>query len=285
MPIEATRALLRAALSGELDGVEYRTDDRLRLRGAGGGAGRRREPARPALDLGRPEAYDRKAAASRSRDDCSSIPAKSELVRAPRRLRRGPRSDEPSAGPTAPVAERPRDAPEPPRARRGSRSTLATVVASAGGGRAGTTSAGASAPAAPGCAPRSRRHDAGMRPRSRRRRRRRDRLEDPSDAQPLRRGRGRDQRGARERLRGRPRDARLRHRQGLRLPRRPGRDRDPLRRGARRRLPARALGRRLLAHRGRRGSRSARSAPPARRAPRTRPTSPATSSSRCSTSR
>ncbi len=26
MPIEATRALLRAALSGELDGVEYRTD-------------------------------------------------------------------------------------------------------------------------------------------------------------------------------------------------------------------------------------------------------------------
>jgi phosphoenolpyruvate carboxykinase (ATP) len=27
MPIKATRALLRAALAGELDGVEYRTDD------------------------------------------------------------------------------------------------------------------------------------------------------------------------------------------------------------------------------------------------------------------
>ena len=27
MPIKATRALLRAALSGELAGVEYRTDD------------------------------------------------------------------------------------------------------------------------------------------------------------------------------------------------------------------------------------------------------------------
>ena len=44
---------------------------------------------------------------------------------------------------------------------------------------------------------------------------------------------------------------RLRHRQGLRLPRRPGRDRDPLPRGARRHLPARALGSRLLASRGR----------------------------------
>ena len=76
-------------------------------------------------------------------------------------------------------------------------------------------------------------------------------LEDPSGPQPLRRGRGRDQRRARERLRRQPRGARLRHRQGLRLPRRPGRDRDPLQRGARRRLPARALGRGLLAHRGR----------------------------------
>ena len=49
----------------------------------------------------------------------------------------------------------------------------------------------------------------------------------------------------------RPREARLRHGQGLRLPRRPGRDRGALRRGAGRRLPARELGRRLLAHRGR----------------------------------
>ena len=43
------------------------------------------------------------------------------------------------------------------------------------------------------------------------------------------RGRGRHQRGARQRLRGQPRAARLRHGQGLRLPRRPGRGRDPLR--------------------------------------------------------
>ena len=47
-------------------------------------------------------------------------------------------------------------------------------------------------------------------------------------------------------VRGQSRGARLRHRQGLRLPGRPGRDRDPLRRGARRRLPARALGSDLL---------------------------------------
>ena len=71
------------------------------------------------------------------------------------------------------------------------------------------------------------------------------------DAQPFRRGRRRDQRRARERLRGRSREARVRHRQGLGLPRRPGRDPDPLRRGAGRRLPARELGSGLLAHRGR----------------------------------
>ena len=47
------------------------------------------------------------------------------------------------------------------------------------------------------------------------------------------------------------RAARVRHRQGRRLPGRPGRDRDPLQRGAERRLRARELGRRLLAHRGR----------------------------------
>ena len=44
-----------------------------------------------------------------------------------------------------------------------------------------------------------------------------------------------------------------------------------------RHLPARALGRGLLARRGRAGSRSGRSAPPARRAPSSPPTSPATS--------
>ena len=91
---------------------------------------------------------------------------------------------------------------------------------------------------------------------ARRGRRRRAALEDPSGPQPLGRGRGRDQRGARQRLRRLPRGARLRHGQGLRLPRRPGCDRDPLQRGARRRLPARALGRGLLAH-GRRPDRPA----------------------------
>ena len=56
-------------------------------------------------------------------------------------------------------------------------------------------------------------------------------------------------------------------------------------RGARRRLPARALGSGLLAQRPTGGSRSGRSAPPASRAPRTRRTSRATCSSTCSTSR
>ena len=67
------------------------------------------------------------------------------------------------------------------------------------------------------------------------------------DPQPFRRSRGRHQRGARERLRGQPGDPCLRHGQGLGLPRRPGRGRDPRRGGAGRRLPARELGRRLLA--------------------------------------
>ena len=49
----------------------------------------------------------------------------------------------------------------------------------------------------------------------------------------------------------RPREPRVRHRQGLGLPRRPGLDRDLHPRGAGRHLPARALGRGLLARRGR----------------------------------
>ena len=85
----------------------------------------------------------------------------------------------------------------------------------------------------------------------RRRRERRDALQDPPGSQPLRGCRGRHQRRTRQRLRGRPREARIRHSEGVGLPRRPGRDRDPLLRGARRRLPARALGSRLLPHRGR----------------------------------
>ena len=54
MPIAATRALLRAALEGELRGVEYRDRPGVRLRGAGRGAGRRLDAPRPALDVGRP---------------------------------------------------------------------------------------------------------------------------------------------------------------------------------------------------------------------------------------
>ena len=61
MPIQATRTMLHAALSGRLDDAELPHRRGLRLRGAGAGAGRRREAARPALDLARPRAYDRKA--------------------------------------------------------------------------------------------------------------------------------------------------------------------------------------------------------------------------------
>ena len=86
---------------------------------------------------------------------------------------------------------------------------------------------------------------------ARRRRRCRRRLEAAPDAKPLRRRRGRHQRGTRKRSRGQPRHPHLRHGQGLRLSRRPGLDRDPLPRSARRHLPARALGSRLLPRRGR----------------------------------
>ena len=62
----------------------------------------------------------------------------------------------------------------------------------------------------------------------------------PPGPLPLQRGRGRHQRRAEpRRLLG---VARLRHRQGLRLPRRPGRDRDHVPRGARRGALARAPG-------------------------------------------
>ena len=125
------------------------------------------------------------------------------------------------------------------------------------------------------------RRDRGLR----RGRRRGDDLEDPPDPLPLRRGRGRHQRGARQRGRGQPRDPRLRHRQGLRLPRRPGRDRDLRAGGARRHLSSSRTGARSSPAARTASSRSARSAPPARRAPSTPPTSPATSSSRCSGSR
>ena len=82
--------------------------------------------------------------------------------------------------------------------------------------------------------------------RARRRGRRVDRghhEQGPPRPLPLQRGRGRHQRRAEpRRLVG---VARLRHRQGLRLPRRPGRDRDHVPRGARRGAVARAPGRHL----------------------------------------
>ena len=80
-----------------------------------------------------------------------------------------------------------------------------------------------------------------------RRRRRRDHLQAASDALALGLRGGRHQRRARQRGRGQPRDPHVRHRQGLGLPGRPGRDRDHVHRGAGRHLRARAHGRRVLA--------------------------------------
>ena len=53
MPIAATRALLRAALDGDLRSVEYRTDPVFGFEVPVVGAGRRRRAARPTLDLAR----------------------------------------------------------------------------------------------------------------------------------------------------------------------------------------------------------------------------------------
>ena len=66
-----------------------------------------------------------------------------------------------------------------------------------------------------------------------------------------RRGAGRHFRLARQHGAGRLALAHVRHRQGLRLARRPGRDRISLPQRARRGLRARPLGRAVLAHRGR----------------------------------
>ena len=53
MPIQATRTLLDAALSGELDAVEYRVEPSVRDRGSDRGAGSRLDAPRSARDLGR----------------------------------------------------------------------------------------------------------------------------------------------------------------------------------------------------------------------------------------
>ncbi len=61
MPIQATRTMLRAALSGELDGAEFRTDDVFGFEVPVARAGRRHEAARSAVDLARPRALRPKA--------------------------------------------------------------------------------------------------------------------------------------------------------------------------------------------------------------------------------
>ena len=53
MPIAATRAIIRAALSGELDGGAHPHRPQLRLRGPVAGPGRGLRPARPPRHLGR----------------------------------------------------------------------------------------------------------------------------------------------------------------------------------------------------------------------------------------
>ena len=110
----------------------------------------------------------------------------------------------------------------------------------------------------------------------------RDRLQGPPGPLPLGRGGRRDQRGAEPR--GQLGVARVRHRQGLRLPGRPGRDRDHVPGGARRDPVARARRRHVPPQRDRppRHPRVRRRL--ARRARTTSPTSPATRSCTCSTS-
>ena len=83
MPIKATRALLRAAIAGELAGVEYRTDRALRLRGA---RSRCRASSRACCSRGStwadPEAYDAKARelADMFRDNFSKFDADDNIV-------------------------------------------------------------------------------------------------------------------------------------------------------------------------------------------------------------
>ena len=84
MPIQATRALLSAALSGELAGVEYRTDPIFGFEVPVVGAGGERRPPRPAHDLGRSGGLRREGA--RARDD---VQRQLREVRRGRQSRRG----------------------------------------------------------------------------------------------------------------------------------------------------------------------------------------------------
>ena len=246
MPIAATRALLHAALSGALDAVEYRTDALFGFEVPVEAPGRRRDAARPALDLARPRGVRPQGA--RARPDVPRRTSRRFARRRPSR-RRG----------RAARLTRSRARSLRPRAFAGSvraqwmRTHDVLVV---GAGCAGMRAAIEA-------------HDAGA-----------DvaiDLEAPPDAQPLRRGRGRHQRGARQRGRGRrprrtpstrsraPTTSATRTRSRSSRARRPATSTSSST-GARSSRAARTA-----------SSRSARSAPPARRARSSPPTSPATS--------
>ena len=238
MPIAATRALLHAALSGELDSVDYRTDALFGFEVPTQVPGVDTRLLDPRWTWRDPDAYDVKA-----RELAQMFRANFEKFAGRDRGRR----------------RRP--------ARLAGELTRRTPVHSVAPG-------GSEARRARGRR-RLRRHarrDRG----ARRGRRRRRRLEAPPDAQPLRRSGGRHQRRARKRGPDDPGDSHLRHGQGLGLPRRPGCDRDPLPRGARTTSTSSSTGAR--SSRARDDGRLAQRPFGAAGSPRTvtRPTSPAT---------
>ena len=211
MPIQATRRLLHAALSGELDAVDYRVDEIFGFDVPVEVPGVEGSLLDPRSTWSDPAAYDAKA-----HELAGMFTANFEKFAA-------------DAG-EAITARRAESALTGPRRRRH---------------RVGFRSHGAFL-RRPRRRRRVRRHACrhrGARPGREGRRH----LEAASDAQSLRRGGGWHQRRPRQQGRGQPREARVRHGQGIRLPGRPGRDRDLHGRGARRHLPARALGLRVLA--------------------------------------
>ncbi len=90
MPIQATRRLLHAALSGELARRAHPRGSRSRLRGARAGARCRALAARPALHVGRPGRLRRRRPPS-SRPCSARTSPRSSATRAPRSPPPGPR--------------------------------------------------------------------------------------------------------------------------------------------------------------------------------------------------
>ena len=82
MPIQATRALLRAALSGELAGVEYRTDDLFGFEVPVSAPGVDASLLNPRLTWADPSAYDVKARelAALLRENFSKFDADDNIV-------------------------------------------------------------------------------------------------------------------------------------------------------------------------------------------------------------